>query len=116
MAVALSRSCDPMRQARRLDTRAQRVQDPVVRPLLKQISTVGGPVGGPQGGPFRPLAAHLSWHEVDGTVDASRRKTAEGPDEAGNSHRFAEDSVLTVRGPHQKGGAKRAVQRLEDQL
>ena len=49
--------------------------------------------------------------------DAIRRKTAEGPYEAVNYHRFADDSVITVSGHHQKQGwAARALQRLEEQL
>ena len=115
--VDLSRYFDTIRHAILLDTIAKRVQDPAVMHLIKQIITVGGPVGVPQGGPFRPLAAHIYLNEVDWTFDAIRRKTAEGPYEALNSHRFADDSVLTVSGHHRKRGwAQRALQRLEAPL
>jgi RNA-directed DNA polymerase len=115
--VDLSRYFDTIRHAILLDKIAQRVQDPTVMHLIKQIITVGGPVGGPQGGPFSPLAANIYLHEVDWTFDAIRRKTAEGPYEALNDHRFADDSVITVSGHHRKRGwAQRALQRLEEQL
>ena len=56
-------------------------------------------------------------NEVDWTFDALRRKTTEGPYEAVTYHRCADDSVITVSGHHRKRGwAKRALQRLEDQL
>jgi RNA-directed DNA polymerase len=117
IAVDLSRSCDTIRHSIRLDTIAKRVQDPAVMHLLKQLIPVGGPVGVPQGGPFSPLAANIYLHEVDWTFAAIRRKTAEGPYEALNYHRFADDSVLTVSGHHRKRGwAQRALQRLEEQL
>ena len=115
--VDLSRYFDTIRHSILLDKIAKRVQDPVVMHLIKQIITVGGSVGVPQGGPFSPLAANIYLNEVDWTFDAIRRKTAEGPYEAVNYHRFADDIVITVSGHHQKQGwAKRALQRLEEQL
>lgn len=85
--------------------------------LIKQILKAGGSVGVPQGGPFSPLAANIYLNEVDWMFDAIRRKTAEGPYEAVNYHRFADDIVITVSGHHQKQGwAARALQRLEEQL
>ena len=42
-----------------LDKIAQRVQDPQVLHLVKQIIKVGGHVGVAQGGPFSPLAANI---------------------------------------------------------
>jgi group II intron reverse transcriptase/maturase len=115
--VDLSRYFDTIRHSVLLDKMAKRVQDPAVMHLIKQIITVGGPGGVPQGGPCSPLAANIYLNEVDWTFDAIRRKTAEGPYEAVNYHRFADDSVLTVSGHHRKrGGAQRALQRLEEQL
>jgi RNA-directed DNA polymerase len=56
-------------------------------------------------------------NEVDWTFDAIRRKTAQGPYEAVNYHRFADDIVITVSGHRSKcGWAERALQRLEEQL
>jgi RNA-directed DNA polymerase len=115
--VDLSRYFDTIRHSVLLDKMAKRIQDPAVMHLIKQIITVGGPVGVPQGGPFSPLAANIYLNEVDWTFDAFRRKTAEGPYEAINYHRFADDIVITVSGHHRKRGwAQRAVQRLEEQL
>ena len=115
--VDLSRYFDTIRHSILLDKMAKRVQDPAVMHLIKQIITVGGPVGVPQGGPFSPLAANIYLNEVDWTFDAIRRKTAEGPYEALNYHRFADDIVITVSGHHRKRGwAQRALQRLEEQL
>jgi RNA-directed DNA polymerase len=115
--VDLSRYFDTIRHSILLDKIAKRVQAPAVMHLIKQIITVGGPVGVPQGGPVSPLAANIYLTEVDWTFDAIRRKTAEGPYEALNYHRFADDIVITVSGHHRKRGwAQRALQRLEEQL
>jgi RNA-directed DNA polymerase len=115
--VDLSRYFDTIRHSILLDKIAKRVQDPAVMHLIKQIITVGGPVGVPQGGPVSPLAANIYLNEVDWTFDAIRRKTAEGPYEALNYHRFADDIVITVSGHHRKRGwAQRALQRREEQL
>ena len=100
-----------------LDKIAKRVQDPQVLHLVKQIIQVGGKVGVPQGGPFSPLAANIYLNEVDWAFDAIRRKTAQGPYEAVNYHRFADDIVITVSGHSTKRGwAERALQRLQEQL
>jgi hypothetical protein len=100
-----------------LDKIAKRIQDPQVMHLVKQIIRAGGKLGVPQGGPFSPLAANIYLNEVDWFFDAIRRKTAEGPYEAVNYHRFADDIVITVSGHHSKRGwAKRALQRLQEQL
>src|SRR5919108_3284926 len=115
--VDLSRYFDTIRHSVLLDKIARRVQDPQVLHLVKQILKAGGKVGVPQGGPFSPLAANIYLNEVDWTVDAIRRKTAQGPYEAVNYHRFADDIVITVSGHHSKSGwAQRALQRLEEQL
>ena len=74
-------------------------------------------MGVPQGGPFSPLAANIYLSEVDWAFDAIRCKTAQGPYEAVNYHRFADDIVITVSGHHSKRGwAERALQRLEERL
>src|ERR1035437_10414761 len=71
----------------------------------------------PQGGPFSPLAANIYLNELDWTFDAIRHKTAQGPYEAVNYHRFADDIVITVSGHYTKRGwAERAQQRLQEQL
>ena len=100
--VDLSRYFDTIRHSVLLDKIAQRIQDPRVLHLVKQIIKVGGKIGVPQGGPFSPLAANIYLNEVDWFFDAIRRKTAEGPYEAVNYHRFADDIVVAVSGsPHQ---------------
>ena len=115
--VDLSRYFDMIRHSTLLDKIARRVQDPQVLHLIKQILKAGGKVGVPQGGPFSPLAANIYLNEVDWTFDAIRRKTAEGPYEAVNYHRFADDIVITVSGHHTKRGwAERALQRLQESL
>ena len=68
--------------------------------LVKQMLKAGGKSGVPQGGPFSPLAANIYLNEVDWAFDAIRRKTAQGPYEAVNYHRFADDIVITVSGHH----------------
>src|ERR1017187_5176193 len=115
--VDLSRYFDTIRHSVLLDKIAKRVQDPEVLYLVKQIIKVGGKIGVPQGGPFSPLAANIYLNEVDWAFDAIRRKTAEGPYEAVNYHRFADDIVITVSGHHTKRGwAERALQRLQEQF
>jgi RNA-directed DNA polymerase len=115
--VDLSRYFDTIRQSVLLDKIAKRVQDPQVLHLVKQILRAGGKVGVPQGGPFSPLAANIYLNDVDWAFDAIRRKTAQGPYEAVNYHRFADDMVIAVSGHHTKRGwAQRALQRLQEQL
>ena len=115
--VDLSRYFDTIRHSVLLDKIAQRIQDPQVLHLVKQIIKVGGSLGVPQGGPFSPLAANIYLNEVDWFFDAIRRKTAEGNYEAVNYHRFADDIVVTVSGHHTKRGwAERALQRLQEQF
>jgi RNA-directed DNA polymerase len=115
--VDLSRYFDTIRHSVLLDKIAQRIQDPRVLHLVKQIIKAGGKVGVPQGGPFSPLAANIYLNEVDWFFDAIRRQTAEGPYEAVNYHRFADDIVVTVSGHHTKRGwADRALQRLQEQF
>ncbi|EAR22344.1 group II intron maturase-specific domain-containing protein [Nitrococcus mobilis] len=66
---------------------------------------------------FSPLAANIYLNEVDWFFEAIRRKTAQGPYEAVNYHRFADDIVITVSAHHTKRGwAERARQRLQEQL
>jgi group II intron reverse transcriptase/maturase len=115
--VDLSKYFDTLRHSILLDKIAKRVQDPEVMHLIKQIIKVAGKIGVPQGGPFSPLAANIYLNEIDWMFDAIRRKTAQGPYEAVNYHRFADDIVITVSGHHEKRGwAQRALQRLEEQL
>jgi RNA-directed DNA polymerase len=115
--VDLSRYFDTIRHSVLLDKIAKRIQDPRVMHLVKQVIKVGGKVGVPQGGPFSPLAANIYLNEVDWFFDAIRRKTTEGPYEAVNYHRFADDIVVTVSGHHTKRGwAERALQRLQEQF
>jgi len=115
--VDLSRYFDTVRHSILLDKIAKRVQDPEVMHLIKQIIKAAGQIGVPQGGPFSPLAANIYLTEIDWMFDAIRRKTAQGPYEAVNYHRFADDIVITVSGHSTKAGwAQRALQRLEEQL
>jgi len=115
--VDLSRFFDTIQHAKLLNLIVKRVQDPQVLRLVKQIVKATGQVGVPQGGPFSPLAANIYLNEVDWAFDAIRRKTAQGPYEAVNYHRFADDIVITVSGHRSKRGwAERALSRLEEEL
>jgi hypothetical protein len=85
--------------------------------LIKQIIKAAGKVGVPQGGPFSPLAANIYLNEVDWAFDEIRRKTAQGPYEAVNYHRFADDIVITVSGHSSKRGwPERVLERLKEEL
>jgi group II intron reverse transcriptase/maturase len=115
--VDLSKYFDNVRHSILLDKIAKRIQDPLVLHLIKQIIKAAGKIGVPQGGPFSPLAANIYLNEIDWMFEAIRRKTAQGPYEAVNYHRFADDICITVSGHHTKRGwAERALQRLEEQL
>jgi len=115
--VDLSRYFDTIRHSILLDKIAQRIQDPQVLHLVKQIIKVGGTIGVPQGGPFSPLAANIYLNEVDWYFDAIRCKTAQGGYEAVNYHRLADDIVITLSGHHTKRGwAERALHRLQEQF
>jgi RNA-directed DNA polymerase len=115
--VDLARYFDTIRHSVLLEKIARRVQDPQIMHLVKQILKAGGKIGVPQGGPFSPLAANIYLSEVDWAFDAIREKTAQGPYEAVNYHRFADDMVITVSGHHTKRGwVERAQQRLGEQL
>ena len=113
----LSSYFDTIQHARLLQQIARRVQDPAVLHLVKQVLKAGGKRGIPQGGPFSPLAANIYLNEGDWAFDAIRRTTAQGPYEAVNYHRFADDIIITVSGHHTKRGwAARALQRLQEHL
>jgi group II intron reverse transcriptase/maturase len=115
--VDLSKYFDTVRHSILLDKIAKRIQDPKVMHLVKQILKAAGKIGVPQGGPFSPLAANIYLTEIDWMFDTIRRETAQGPYEAVNYHRFADDLVITVSGHSTKRGwAERALQRLEEQL
>jgi group II intron reverse transcriptase/maturase len=115
--VDLSKYFDTLRHSILLDKIAKRVQDPQVLHLIKQIIKAAGKIGVPQGGPLSPLAANIYLNEIDWMFEAIRRKTAQGPYEAVNYHRFADDICITVSGHNTKRGwAERALQRLEEQL
>ncbi len=63
------------------------------------------------------MAANIYLNEVDWAFDAIRRKTAQGPYEAVNYHRFSDDIVITVSGHHSKRGwAERALERLQEEI
>jgi RNA-directed DNA polymerase len=115
MAGAGARSCDPLRPDRLLPQLARRVPDPAGLPLVTQLGKAGGKRGGPPGGPFSPVAAPISLTEVAWAVAALRRPTAHGPDEAGNSPRFAAEIVIPGRGPERnRGWAARVRHRLPE--
>ena len=115
--VDLAKYFDNVRHDVLLGKIARRVQDPKVLHLVKLIIKAGGKKGVPQGGPLSPLAANIYLNEVDWYFDDLRRKTAEGPYEAINYHRFADDMVITISGHWSKRGwAERALQRLQEQL
>jgi len=115
--VDLARYFDTIRHHTLLEKIARRVQDPAVLHLVRLVLKAGGSLGVPQGGPFSPLAANIYLNEVDWAFDAIRRATAQGPYEAVNYHRFADDIVITVSGHHTKRGwTDRVMQRLREHL
>jgi RNA-directed DNA polymerase len=97
--VDLAKYFDNVRHDVLLGKIARRVQDPKVLHLVKLIIRAGGKKGVPQGGPFSPLAANIYLNEVDWYFDDLRRKTAQGPYEAINYHRFIGASGIGPNGP-----------------
>ncbi len=95
--VDLTQYFDNIQHAKLLEAIAKRIEDPQVMHLIKQIIKVGGKIGVPQGGPFSPLAANIYLNKLDWYFDSIRRKTAEGPYEAINYHRFADDIAITSK-------------------
>ena len=115
--VDLSSYFDTIQHAKLLTLIAKRVKDPQVLRLVKQIIRATGRIGVPQGDPFSPLAANIYLNEVDWAFDAIRRKTAQGPYEAVNYHRFSDDIVITISGHSSKRGwSARALERLQEEL
>lgn len=115
--VDLSRYFDTIQHTKLLNLIARRVQDTQVLRLVKQILKAAGKQGAPQGGPFSPLAANIYLNEVDWIFDAIRCKTAQGPYESVNYHRFSDDIVIAVSGHSSKRGwAERALKRLKEEL
>ena len=96
---------------------AQRIQDPDVMHLIKQILKIGGSVGVPQGGPLSPLAANIYLNEIDWVFDEIRKKTKQGEFERVNYHRFADDIVIAIDAhPNKRGWPERAMQLLREKL
>ena len=115
--VDLSKYFDTIQHSILLRQIAKRIKDPQVMRLIKQILKSGGKVGVQQGGPFSPLAANIYLNQVDWAFDEIRRKTAQGPYDAVNYHRFSDDIVITVSGHHTKHKwPERALERLKEEL
>jgi group II intron reverse transcriptase/maturase len=115
--VDLTKYFDTIWHSVLLDKIAERVEDPEVMRLVKQIIKAAGKVGVPQGGPFSPLAANIYLNDLDWYFDSIRRMTSEGGYEAVNYHRFADDIVITVSGHSSKNGwSERALKRLKEHL
>lgn len=115
--VDLSSYFDTIQHDKLLRLIARRVQDPRVLALIKKVIKATGKIGVPQGGPFSPLAANIYLNQVDWAFDEIRCKTAQGPYEAVNYHRFSDDIVITVSGHSSKRGwAKRVLERLGEEL
>jgi len=115
--VDLSSYFDTIRHAQLFSLIAKLVQDPQVIRLVKQIVKATGMMGVSQGGPFSPLAANIYLNEVDWVFYGIRRKTTQGPYEAANYHRFADDIVITVSGHRSKRGwPERAMERIKEEL
>jgi len=88
------------------------------------LSTISGilscwrrPPNGSKTPRFYTWSRSIYLNEVDWYFEAIRRTTAEGPFEAVNYHRFADDIVITVSGNSRKHGwAERALHRLQEKL
>jgi RNA-directed DNA polymerase len=95
--VDLSAFFDSIRHHILLAKMARRVPDAQVVALVKKILTATGSIGVPQGGTFSPLAANISLHDLDWHFERRRQHTADGPDDAMNDHRCADDILILVR-------------------
>lgn len=117
--VDLKSYFDNIRHHLLLQKLAQRIQDPEILHLVKQIVKANGSKGVPQGGVLSPLLANLYLNELDQAMEeetAKRRR--EGRWERVVYTRYADDMVILVDGypqwqPHVEMIRKRMDQELK---
>ena len=107
---------DNVRHHLLLQKLAQRVQDPEILHLVKQIVKANGAKGVPQGGVLSPLLANLYLNELDQAMEeetAKRRR--EGRWERVVYTRYADDMVILIDGYPQWQPHVRMIQKRLDQ-
>jgi hypothetical protein len=65
--------------------------------LIKKILTATGSMGVPQGGLCSPLAANIDLNNLDWPCERWRQETEDGPYDALNDARFADDLMEPAR-------------------
>jgi RNA-directed DNA polymerase len=75
---------------------AERIDDPQLMKLLRQILKASGRRGVPQGGPLSPLLSNIYLNEVDSMLEKAKRATRNGPYTYIEYARFADDLVVLV--------------------
>lgn len=97
--VDLKSYFDNVRHHLLLQKLAQRVQDPKVLHLVKQILKANGKKGVPQGGVLSPLLANLYLNELDQAMEEETvKRRREGRWERVVYTRYADDMVILVDG------------------
>lgn len=75
---------------------AERIDDPQLMKLLRQILKASGQRGVPQGGPLSPLLSNIYLNEIDKMLETAKTVTRNGPYTYMEYARFADDLVVLV--------------------
>ena len=116
--VDLKSYFDNIRHHLLLQKLAQRVQDPEILRLVKQIIKANGNKGIPQGGVLWPLLANLYLNEVDQAMaEEAAKRRREGRWERVVYTRYADDMVILVDGyPQWRAHVEMIHKRLSQEL
>ena len=107
---------DNVRHHLLLQKLAQRVQDPEILHLVKQIVKANGAKGVPQGGVLSPLLANLYLNELDQAMEEeTAKRRPEGRWERVVYTRYADDMVILIDGYPQWQPHVRMIQKRLDQ-
>lgn len=116
--VDLKSYFDNIRHHLLLQKLAQRVQDPEILRLVKQIIKANGNKGVPQGGVLSPLLANLYLNELDQAMEEeAAKRRGEGRWERVVYTRYADDMAILVDGyPQWQGHVEMIRERLSQEL
>jgi RNA-directed DNA polymerase len=116
--VDLKSYFDNIRHHLLLQKLAQRVQDPEILHLVKQMLKANGKMGVPQGGVLSPLLANLYLNELDQAMaEETAKRRREGRWERVVYTRYADDMVILVDGyPQWQPHVGMIQKRLEEEL
>lgn len=115
--VDLSSYFDNIRHHQLREKIAQRIDDPNVMRLLKQILKANGQRGVSQGGVLSPLLSNVYLNAVDQVFAKAQRVTRTGKQAHLRYTRFADDILILIAPhPRYKNLLQHALQRLKEEL